>query len=216
MMRDHASGAHQHAAAPRTPRTPSLAQVGNHNYGQLLDCFSTLDGPEKLEEHKADKDKEHKASFSNYGELKAKMAERCGLHAQILRFSETVSQARLLRIIGGLMADDCIHGILVELPLPQHLNEMEIMQAIGPSKDVDGLAFANLGRLLASGGYQSGAEPYSRPTVPMGVVELLLRSKAHIPRSPWPTVKCPFPCSPLHALIRADIHAHLAIQQGIA
>ena len=80
----------------------------------------------------------------------------------------------------GLMEDESIHGILVELPLPQHLNEMEILQAIGPSKDVDGLAFANLGRLMIGGGYKSGAEPSSRPTVPMGVMELLLRSKVGI------------------------------------
>ena len=78
------------------------------------------------------------------------------------------------------MEDEQIHGILVELPLPQHLNEMEVLQAIGPSKDVDGLAFENLGRLMSGGGYKSGAEPTSRPTVPMGVMELLLRSKAGI------------------------------------
>lgn len=76
------------------------------------------------------------------------------------------------------MADDSIHGILVELPLPQHLNEMAVTQAIGASKDVDGLAFENLGRLMVRGGYQYGAEPNSRPAVPMGVMELLLRSKA--------------------------------------
>ncbi|CAK9004228.1 unnamed protein product [Durusdinium trenchii] len=156
--------------------TPGLAiiEVGNHNYGQLLD-FSGLepDGPEKLDEHKV--------NLSNYAELKARMAERCGMHVQILRFSETVTQARLIRIIQGLMEDESIHGILVELPLPQHLNEMEILQAIGPSKDVDGLAFANLGRLMIGGGYKSGAEPSSRPTVPMGVMELLLRSKVDLP-----------------------------------
>ena len=153
--------------------TPGLAiiEVGTHSYGQLLD-FSGLepDGPEKLEEHKV--------NLSNYAELKARMAERCGFHVQILRFSETVSQHRLISVIKGLMEEKEIHGIVVELPLPQHLNEMEVLQAIGPSKDVDGLAFANLGRLMVAGGYKSGAEPASRPTVPMGVMELLLRSKA--------------------------------------
>jgi len=145
---------------------PGLAiiEVGNNTLGQLMDCLK----PEKAEEQKI--------NTSNYAELKAKMAERCGMHAQILRFSETVSQRRLLKIIGDLMADTSIHGIVVELPLPQHLNEVEIMQAIGPSKDVDGLSFPNLGRVLAGGGYKCGAEPDARPTVPMGVMELLLRS----------------------------------------
>ena len=75
---------------------PFVWKVGNHNYGQLLD-FSGLepDGPEKLDEHKV--------NLSNYAELKARMAERCGMHVQILRFSETVTQARLIRIIQGTM-----------------------------------------------------------------------------------------------------------------
>ena len=214
--------------------------MGNHNYGQLLD-FSSLDENEP----------ERSVNLSNYAELKARMAERCGMHVRILRFSETVSEAQLItiiqgadlirqfgvrrcvdpfflnllglirfdldpriivsfeifcdliqidqlqcrfffchtswvrnptvklqRIFPGLMADDSIHGILVELPLPQHLNELAVTQAIGASKDVDGLAFENLGRLMVRGGYQYGAEPNSRPAVPMGVMELLLRSKA--------------------------------------
>eukprot|EP00440_Ansanella_granifera_P021881 gb/GFBE01023755.1/.p1 GENE.gb/GFBE01023755.1/~~gb/GFBE01023755.1/.p1 ORF type:complete len:822 (+),score=178.33 gb/GFBE01023755.1/:1-2466(+) len=149
---------------------PGLAiiEVGNHNYGQLLDCFSTLDGPSKVEEHTV--------NHSNYADLKAKMAERCGMRVQLQRFSESVTQARLLGTIASLMADTDIHGILVELPLPPHLDETVILQAIGPAKDVDGFSFANLGRLLASGGYMHGMEPKTRPTVPMGIMELLLRS----------------------------------------
>ena len=143
--------------------------MGNHSFGQLIDCLR----PEKADEQKI--------NLSNFAELKAKMAERCGMHAQILRFSETVQQSRLLKIISDLMADASIHGIVVELPLPQHLNEVEILQAIGPAKDVDGLSFSNLGRVLAAGGYKFGAEPESRPTVPMGVMELLLRSHATHP-----------------------------------
>ena len=141
-------------------------QVGNHSFGQLIDCMR----PEKMDDQKI--------NLSNFAELKAKMAERCGMHAQILRFSETVQQSRLLKIISDLMADDSIHGIVVELPLPQHLNEVAILQAIGPAKDVDGLSFSNMGRVLAAGGYKFGAEPEARPTVPMGVMELLLRSQA--------------------------------------
>ncbi|CAE7255695.1 FOLD4 [Symbiodinium necroappetens] len=150
--------------------TPGLAiiEVGNHSFGQLIDCMR----PEKMDDQKI--------NLSNFAELKAKMAERCGMHAQILRFSETVQQSRLLKIISDLMADDSIHGIVVELPLPQHLNEVAILQAIGPAKDVDGLSFSNMGRVLAAGGYKFGAEPEARPTVPMGVMELLLRSQVEL------------------------------------
>eukprot|EP00927_Polykrikos_kofoidii_P020920 TRINITY_DN1998_c0_g1_i1.p1 TRINITY_DN1998_c0_g1~~TRINITY_DN1998_c0_g1_i1.p1 ORF type:complete len:836 (+),score=109.22 TRINITY_DN1998_c0_g1_i1:274-2508(+) len=115
-------------------------------------------------------------NHSNYAGLKAKMAERCGMRVQLMRFSESVSQAKLLEMIGGLMADNDIHGISVELPLPSHLDEAVILQAIGPNKDIDGLSFANLGRMLASGGYMYGMLPKSRPSVPMGIIELLTRS----------------------------------------
>eukprot|EP00930_Biecheleria_cincta_P042663 TRINITY_DN29353_c0_g2_i1.p1 TRINITY_DN29353_c0_g2~~TRINITY_DN29353_c0_g2_i1.p1 ORF type:complete len:819 (+),score=147.15 TRINITY_DN29353_c0_g2_i1:82-2538(+) len=150
--------------------TPGLAiiEVGYHQYGQLLDCFSTLDGPEKVEEHRM--------KHANVAEMKAKMAERCGMRVQLIRFSESVTQARLLSLIAGLMADDSIHGIQVELPLPSHLDEALILQGIGPAKDVDGLSFSNLGRLLAKGGYTYGMEPTSRPSVPMAIMELLSRS----------------------------------------
>lgn len=66
-------------------------QVGNHNYGQLLD-FSLLDENEFSE---------RSVNLSNYAELKARMAERCGMHVRILRFSETVSEAQLITIIQG-------------------------------------------------------------------------------------------------------------------
>ena len=174
----------RHADARKLQGGPSLCcacavQVGNHSFGQLIDCMR----PEKMDDQKI--------NLSNFAELKAKMAERCGMHAQILRFSETVQQSRLLKIISDLMADDSIHGIVVELPLPQHLNEVAILQAIGPAKDVDGLSFSNMGRVLAAGGYKFGAEPEARPTVPMGVMELLLRSqvtrlhdRTPVPRAP--------------------------------
>jgi len=150
--------------------TPGLAiiEVGHHNYGQLLDTLHDIDGPDLTEEHAV--------RHSNYAELKAKMAERCGMRVQLLRFSESVTQARLLKLISDLMADEGVHGILVELPLPSHLDETIILQSIGPAKDVDGLSFPNLGRLMASGGYMSGMEPTARPSVPMGIMELLLRS----------------------------------------
>lgn len=149
---------------------PNLAiiEVGDHHYGQLLHNLGKLGDPDHIDVKRM--------KHSNYAELKAKMAERNGLRAQLLRFSESVTQARLLKLIGDLMADTDVHGILIELPLPPHLDENVLLQAIGPSKDVDGLSFPNLGRLCAGGGYLYNMEPTCRPSVPMGVMELLYRT----------------------------------------
>jgi len=62
---------------------------------------------------------------------------------------ENVSQPDVLQLINELNNDDAIHGILVQLPLPDHLNEQAITQAIAPSKDVDGFHFVNIGKLTA-------------------------------------------------------------------
>ena len=63
--------------------------------------------------------------------------------------SATVSQADVLKLIDDLNNDDTIHGILVQLPLPDHLDEQTITQAIVPNKDVDGFHFINIGKLTA-------------------------------------------------------------------
>jgi 5,10-methylene-tetrahydrofolate dehydrogenase/methenyl tetrahydrofolate cyclohydrolase/uncharacterized protein (DUF1015 family) len=150
--------------------TPTLVviEVGDHHYGQLLHHLGRLGDPDQIEVQRM--------KHSNYAELKVKMAERNGFRAQLSRFSSSVTQARLLKLIQELMADDDVHGILIELPLPAHLDENILLQAIGPSKDVDGLSFPNLGRLLVGGGYLYNMEPTCRPSVPMGVLELLYRS----------------------------------------
>lgn len=145
-----------------------IIEVGDHNYGQLLHPLNDLEGPDRMEEKES--------NHTNYASLKARMAERCAMRVQLMRFSESVCESRLLNLIESLMADSEVHGILVELPLPPHLDETRILQAIGPSKDVDGLAFANLGRILAGGGYRHGMEPTARPAVPTAIMELLLRS----------------------------------------
>jgi len=145
-----------------------IIEVGDHHYGQLLHHLGKLGDPDFVEVERM--------KHSNYAELKAKMAERNGFRAELVRFSTSVTQARMLKLIADLMADSDVHGILIELPLPPHLDENAILQSIGPAKDVDGLSFANLGRLTAGGGYIAGVEPTARPSVPMGVMELLFRN----------------------------------------
>jgi methylenetetrahydrofolate dehydrogenase (NADP+)/methenyltetrahydrofolate cyclohydrolase len=84
-----------------------------------------------------------------YVRNKKRRAESCGFLSVQHTLSATVSQADVLELIDDLNNDDAIHGILVQLPLPDHLDEQAITQAIVPNKDVDGFHFVNIGKLTA-------------------------------------------------------------------
>jgi methylenetetrahydrofolate dehydrogenase (NADP+)/methenyltetrahydrofolate cyclohydrolase len=84
-----------------------------------------------------------------YVRNKKRRAESCGFHSVQHTVAEDVSQSDVLKLIDELNKDDAIHGILVQLPLPGHLDEQVITQAIEPSKDVDGFHFINIGKLTA-------------------------------------------------------------------
>jgi methylenetetrahydrofolate dehydrogenase (NADP+) / methenyltetrahydrofolate cyclohydrolase len=77
-------------------------------------------------------------------------------------------EAELLALIESLNADPAVHGILVQIPMPKHLDERRVINAIAPDKDMDGLTAANAGRLLLD-------EPGILPCTPAGVIELLKR-----------------------------------------
>ncbi len=82
-----------------------------------------------------------------YVRNKQRTAESLGFHSIKHAVAEDTSQGDLLTLIGDLNADPAIHGILVQLPLPRHLDESLITQSIDPAKDVDGFHFVNVGRL---------------------------------------------------------------------
>ena len=84
-----------------------------------------------------------------YVRNKGRTAEGCGFYSVQHSLPADVSQADLLALIDELNADSAIHGILVQLPLPDHLDEQTVTQAIAPSKDVDGFHFINIGKLTA-------------------------------------------------------------------
>ena len=84
-----------------------------------------------------------------YVRNKKRRAEACGFHSVQHTLAEDVSQDEVLALIDELNSDDAIHGILVQLPLPGHLDEQTITQSISPSKDVDGFHFVNIGKLSA-------------------------------------------------------------------
>ena len=84
-----------------------------------------------------------------YVRNKKRRAEACGFHSVQHSLPEDVSQDDVLKLIDDLNNDAAIHGILVQLPLPDHLDEQTITQAISPAKDVDGFHFVNIGKLSA-------------------------------------------------------------------
>jgi len=84
-----------------------------------------------------------------YVRNKKKRAESCGFHSVQHTLAEDVPQEEVLALIDELNNDAAIHGILVQLPLPGHLDEQLITQSISPGKDVDGFHFVNIGKLTS-------------------------------------------------------------------
>jgi len=84
-----------------------------------------------------------------YVRNKARTAKACGFHSEQHTLAANTSQQEILELIDKLNADQSIHGILVQLPLPKEIDEGTVTQAILPSKDVDGFHFQNIGKLTA-------------------------------------------------------------------
>ncbi len=105
-----------------------------------------------------------------YVGMKNKAATEAGIHARQTTLPKETSEDELLGVVAGLNADPDIHGILVQLPLPEQIEEPKVLMAIDPSKDVDGFHPINVGRLAA------GDLDVMAPCTPRGVIEMLLRS----------------------------------------
>ncbi len=82
-----------------------------------------------------------------YVASKSRTAKECGFHSVQHTLAADTSEADLLTLIARLNADKAIHGILVQLPLPKHIDEGAVIQAVSPDKDVDGFNFVNVGKL---------------------------------------------------------------------
>jgi methylenetetrahydrofolate dehydrogenase (NADP+) / methenyltetrahydrofolate cyclohydrolase len=82
-----------------------------------------------------------------YVASKSRKAKECGFHSLQHTLAADTSEAELLRIIGELNADPAVNGILVQLPLPVHIDSGRVIQTIAPEKDVDGFHFINVGKL---------------------------------------------------------------------
>jgi methylenetetrahydrofolate dehydrogenase (NADP+)/methenyltetrahydrofolate cyclohydrolase len=105
-----------------------------------------------------------------YVRMKTRACEEAGIHAKDVKPAADITQDELLAIVDDLNADPQIHGILVQLPLPKHLNEAEVTERILPEKDVDGFHPVNQGRMA------QGDRDAFRPATPAGVQELIKRT----------------------------------------
>ncbi len=110
------------------------------------------------------------AASQVYVRMKGRAADALGFHSRQITLPAETSHEELLALVDELNDDDEIHGILVQLPLPDQIDEAEVIERIRPDKDVDGFHPINVGRLA------TGSTDVLAPCTPAGVVELLLRS----------------------------------------
>jgi methylenetetrahydrofolate dehydrogenase (NADP+)/methenyltetrahydrofolate cyclohydrolase len=108
-----------------------------------------------------------------YVGAKEKTSQELGIYSERYDLPAETTQEELLKLIDKLNKDPKINGILVQLPLPKHLNEEELLYAIDPKKDVDGFHPVNVGKLMIG-------EPDYMPCTPAGIQQLLIRSGTQI------------------------------------
>lgn len=108
-----------------------------------------------------------------YVKNKQKSSTEVGMKSELIKLPETVSEEELLEHVEKLNKDDSIHGILVQLPLPEHIDEDRVILSITPAKDVDGFHPENVGKLMIG-------QPTFLSCTPYGIIKLLERTKTPI------------------------------------
>jgi methylenetetrahydrofolate dehydrogenase (NADP+)/methenyltetrahydrofolate cyclohydrolase len=101
-----------------------------------------------------------------YVKNKVAACQKAGLHSVLEQYPPSMTQAELLDRVRALNADPAIHGILVQLPLPAHIDSHLVIETIAPEKDVDGFHISNAGLLMTG-------KPLFRPCTPYGVMKML-------------------------------------------
>ena len=110
----------------------------------------------------------HDGGSETYVAHKVKACGECGFKSTLIRFEDDVTEAELLQTIDSLNADDSVDGFIVQLPLPKHISEQKIIEAIDYRKDVDGFHPINVGRM-------SIGLPCFKSATPAGIIEFLDR-----------------------------------------
>ncbi|SEB12918.1 methylenetetrahydrofolate dehydrogenase (NADP+) / methenyltetrahydrofolate cyclohydrolase [Thalassobacillus cyri] len=112
---------------------------------------------------------EDPASLS-YVRGKQKASEKVGMESKLIEMPETTSEQDLLDLISEQNKDETVHGILVQLPLPDHISEQKVIEAIDPAKDVDGFHPINVGRMM------TGQDTFY-PCTPYGILVMLKKAE---------------------------------------
>lgn len=110
----------------------------------------------------------HDGGSETYVAAKVKACEECGFKSTLIRYEDDVTEEELLNRIKSLNEDDTVDGFIIQLPLPRHINEEKITQAVDYRKDVDGFHPINVGRL-------SIGLPCFKSATPAGIMDLLER-----------------------------------------
>jgi len=110
---------------------------------------------------------ENPASTS-YVSMKVKRATKVGMAAEVRRLPESAEESELLALVEGLNKDDSVSGFIVQLPIPKHMDEKKVIDAIDPSKDVDGFTSVNMGKLVLG-----MEDSVFLPATPAGIIKML-------------------------------------------
>ena len=113
------------------------------------------------------------AASEIYVRSKRKTCAELGIYSELITPPETVTTAEMLELVAGLNARDDIDGILIQLPLPSHVDTKRLLEAVQPEKDVDGFHPVNAGRLQTN-------RPALAPCTPAGIMEVLRRSEIEV------------------------------------
>lgn len=108
-----------------------------------------------------------KKDSTTYVNMKAKMCEKYKINSNVIRLPDTINESELIELIHTHNADNAVHGILIQLPLPKHICEDNVLNTVDISKDVDGFNIQNVGRLSIN------AQPKFVPCTPDGCIEML-------------------------------------------
>jgi len=112
----------------------------------------------------------HDGGSETYVAAKVKACERVGFKSTLIRFDENVTEEEVLNCVAKLNNDQDLDGFIVQLPLPKHISEEKVIEAINPHKDVDGFHAVNVGRMVAG-------MPAFISATPFGIMELIKRYK---------------------------------------
>ena len=121
-----------------------------------------------------------------YVQRKAEKAKELGFHSQLVQLPSTCSEEQLLRAIHRLNADDAVHGVLVQLPLPRHIRMSTVLDAISPHKDVDGLHPHSMANLALNGGGAGTFVPWEHMLRTIQQQQRVHHTPHHIPLTHHP------------------------------